>query len=306
MSFSLKKTASASSLCAVLLLAACTSQTESAGPSSSPTPSASSSAVTTPSATSSPTASASLLPSEAAPTPTEEASSQAAEPSASPQPTVIEEAPVLVAAGTSCGLSNTGRTSLVVAEGSVSCAEVQQVFADFNIKFNDSTNTINISGYQCNSYSPESTQATGRTVTCVNSTNRLEAMTNYPLGGSPISASDSRFTKINEYGTEIYYFQANGIYCEIGYDRMFGCHRESVINKIFDAETIHWGDGSQLLVSSVPEYGRITEENRAFPTLPAGSTITTDRFACTNDGTYLKCTNGVKIFAANSTEFSEL
>lgn len=302
MSFSLKKAASASSLCAVLLLAACSSQTESAGPTSSPTASPSSSSAT---------ASPSPLPSETSAAPSAEpssaeASSQPAEPSASPQPTVLEEAPVLVAAGTSCGLSNTGRTSLVVAEGSVSCAEVQQVFADFNAQFTGSTQEVNINGYLCHSYSTSETQLMGRTVTCKGQGNRLEAMTNYPLGGSPISASDSRFTKINEYGTEIYYFQANGIYCEIGYDRMFGCHRESVINKIFDAETIHWGDGSQLLVSSVPEYGRITEENRAFPTLPAGSTITTDRFACTNDGTYLKCTNGVKIFAANSTEFSEL
>lgn len=293
MSFSLKKTASASSLCAVLLLAACTSQTESAGPSSSLMPSASSSAVTTPSATSSPTASASLLPSEAAPTPPEEASSQAAEPSASPQPTVLEEAPVLVAAGTSCGLSNTGRTSLVVAEGSVSCAEVQQVFADFNAQFTGSTQEVNINGYLCHSYSTSETQLMGRTVTCKGQGKRLEAMTDYHVGGIPIDDFQPYILR-SLTGHFALTAQAHGVSCSFGEGNHFACNGPQSIT--FDK------NGALQVAEKYPSTGQGSQ----VADLPVGYSINTEAGSCLNDGAYLVCSNGVASFKMNSSEFIQL
>lgn len=299
MSFSLKKTASASSLCAVLLLAACTSQTESAGPSSSPTPSASSSAVTTPSATSSPAASASLLPSEAAPTPTEEASSQAAEPSASPQPTVIEEAPVLVAAGTSCGLSNTGRTSLVVAEGSVSCAEVQQVFADFNAQFTGSSQQVDINGYLCRSYSTLESQFMGRTVTCKGKGNRLEAMTDYHVGGVPVDDAVPYMLR-SLTGHFALTAQAHGVSCSFGEGNHFFC-----VGPQAGAGTLQTATFNQngALTLGITKDSRPSTE---VADLPVGYSINTEVGSCLNDGSYLVCSNGVASFKMNSSEFIEL
>lgn len=300
MSFSLKKAASASSLCAVLLLAACTSQAESAGPSSSPTPSASSSAVTTPSATSSPTASASLLPSEAAPTPTEEASSQAAEPSASPQPTVLEEAPVLVAAGTSCGLSNTGRTSLVVAEGSVSCAEVQQVFADFNAQFTGSSQQVDINSYLCRSYSTLESQFMGRTVTCKGQGKRLEAMTDYHVGGIPIDDALPHMS-VSLTGHFALIAQAHGVSCNFGEGQGVLCVGPQAGANTFQTITFAQDGSLSLDVSKqhLPSHDNITN-------LPVGYSINTQVGSCLNDGSYLVCSNGVASFKMNSSEFIEL
>ncbi len=289
MSFSLKKAASASSLCAVLLLAACSSQTESAGPTSSPTASPSSSSAT---------ASPSPLPSETSAAPSAEpssaeASSQPAEPSASPQPTVLEEAPVLVAAGTSCGLSNTGRTSLVVAEGSVSCAEVQQVFADFNAQFTGSTQEVNINGYLCHSYSTFETQLMGRTVTCKGQGNRLEAMTDYHVGGVPIDDFQP-YTLRSLTGHFALTAQAHGVSCSFGEGNHFACNGPQSIT--FDK------NGALQVAEKYPSTGQGSQ----VADLPVGYSINTEAGSCLNDGAYLVCSNGVASFKMNSSEFIEL
>lgn len=295
MSFSLKKAASASSLCVVLLLAACSSQTESAGPTSSPTASPSSSSAT---------ASPSPLPSETSAAPSAEpssaeASSQPAEPSASPQPTVLEEAPVLVAAGTSCGLSNTGRTSLVVAEGSVSCAEVQQVFADFNAQFTGSTQEVNINGYLCHSYSTFETQLMGRTVTCKGQGNRLEAMTDYHMGGVPIDDFQPYILR-SLTGHVALTAQAHGVSCSFGEGNHFFC-----VGPQAGAGTLQTATFNQngALTLGITKDSRPSTE---VADLPVGYSINTEVGSCLNDGSYLVCSNGVASFKMNSSEFIEL
>lgn len=296
MAFSLKKTASASSLCAVLLLAACTSQTESAGPTSSPTASPSSSSAT---------ASPSPLPSETSAAPSAEpssaeASSQPAEPSASPQPTVLEEAPVLVAAGTSCGLSNTGRTSLVVAEGSVSCAEVQQVFADFNAQFTGSSQQVDINGYLCRSYSTLESQFMGRTVTCKGQGKRLEAMTDYHVGGIPIDDALPHMS-VSLTGHFALIAQAHGVSCNFGEGQGVLCVGPQAGANTFQTITFAQDGSLSLDVSKqhLPSHDNITN-------LPVGYSINTQVGSCLNDGTYLVCSNGVSSFKMNSSEFIEL
>lgn len=296
MSFSLKKTASASSLCAVLLLAACTSQTESAGPTSSPTASPSSSSAT---------ASPSPLPSETSAAPSAEpssaeASSQPAEPSASPQPTVLEEAPVLVAAGTSCGLSNTGRTSLVVAEGSVSCAEVQQVFADFNAQFTGSSQQVDINGYLCRSYSTLESQFMGRTVTCKGKGNRLEAMTDYHVGGIPIDDALPHMS-VSLTGHFALIAQAHGVSCNFSEGNHILCVGPQAGANTFQTATFAQDGSLSLDVSKqhLPSHDNITN-------LPVGYSINTEVGSCLNDGSYLVCSNGVSSFKMNSSEFIEL
>lgn len=290
MSFSLKKVASASSLCAVLLLAACSNQTESAGPASSPTASPSSSSVT---------ASPSALPSETSAAPSAEPSSQPAEPSASPQPTVIEEAPVLVAAGTSCGLSNTGRTSLVVAEGSVSCAEVQQVFADFNAQFTGSSQQVDINGYLCRSYSTLESQFMGRTVTCKGQGNRLEAMTDYHVGGVPIDDFQPYILR-SLTGHFALTAQAHGVSCSFGEGNHFFCVGPQAGAGTLQTATF---DQNGALAVNVTKDSR---PSREVADLPVGYSINTEAGSCLNDGAYLVCSNGVASFKMNSSEFIQL
>lgn len=161
------------------------SQTATASASDSDSSPASSPAESLETASPSPSSLNSPTVTEATPLQTPQAPAQAPQSQQLPQPS---ETPVhainppgsTVGAGNSCGLSNTGRTTLVVAEGEVSCTEVQQTFTAFNAQFTGSTANITIGDYLCRAYSQSDTAINGRTVTCLGKGNRLEAMLQYP------------------------------------------------------------------------------------------------------------------------------
>ncbi|MBM7050805.1 hypothetical protein [Rothia sp. ZJ1223] len=229
-------------------------------------------------------------------------------PAESPSPTVVEQSPAetpvkavnppapSVTAGTSCGPSNTGRTTLVLAEGSAPCNEVQQTFADFNAQFQGGIAPVTIGDYTCRSYTPEDTKINGRTVSCTGKGNRLEAMTVYPLGGTPLAA-ESYYTSRGDV-----YFRAQGIGCHIG-DFGVDCERPNLDDPMKGVIQFfgHSKQGIPVIGSgggnpgSTPYYDGTT--------LSPGQSISAFGSACVVDPTYVTCTNGSQQLSANATEF---
>lgn len=300
MSTTLSKASAISAVCAVLLLSACGSQgnTEASTAEASPTVS---SAAASPVASSAPATSASPSAQETspAPSPTAEASSEQASPTPEqPTPEPTQAAEPLAQAGTNCGPSNTGRTTLVLAEGAASCAEVQQVFADFNAQFTGSTDPVNINGYTCNSYSEFATTFMGRTVTCEGKGNRLEAMTDYRLGGIPIG-DPLPYSLTSLTGHFSITAQAHGVSCSFGEGNHFICVTPSGGNTNL---TIRFDENGSIVQNTTKESTVVTDVEP----LPTGYSINTATASCLNDGTYLVCSNGTSTFRFNATEFTEL
>lgn len=254
---------------------------------------------------------ASAQPSPSSSSAASETSSPASTPSESPSPEPTQEptpeptsaettepaAPV-AAGGTNCGLSNTGGTTLVLAEGSASCDEVKQVFADFNAQFNNSTDTVNINGYQCHSYSPESTDQEGRTVSCTQGSTRLEAMTSYPLGGIPVAEGT---VHSDEKGV---YFKVGKLMCEV-HEAGPGCMRPSADGR--GGGVLEFiGFDRTTGAPGIEQSGGGVGPNPLYDgkQLPAGQVVTAYGSACKFDGTYLECQNpSGRGFKVNDTEF---
>ncbi|MDY6051193.1 MAG: hypothetical protein SPI83_02110 [Rothia sp. (in: high G+C Gram-positive bacteria)] len=307
MSFSLGRAASATSLCAVLLFSACGWQGNVAAPTAPPTnlsQAASSSASPSPSETSStpsalPTATPSTQAVESSPaTPPPLATTEQPAPSPTSAPTTIRVTAPAVVAGTDCGPSNTGRTTLVLAEGSASCAEVQETFADFNAQFAGSTEKVNINGYLCHSYMPLETRYMGRTVSCEGKGNRLEAMTDYRLGGIPI-ATPEPYMVTSLTGHFSIVAEAHGVSCSFGEGNHLACVRPSGGN----TNQVITLDAHGNLVQNVSKENTVS--NRVTD-LPVGYSINTEKASCLNDGTYLVCSSGAAAFKMNASEFIEL
>ena len=303
MSKSLRKALSASALCSLLLLTACGGRDVVAPPTAPVSPTGQASATSTPS----PVASASPSPEASSPTPTSspaaqettQAPSPTAETSseqAAPSPEVSPAEP-LAQAGTNCGPSNTGRTTLVLAEGAASCAEVQQVFADFNAQFTGSTDPVNINGYTCQSYSQFETRALGRTVSCEGQGNRLEAMTSYHVGGIPLNEIKP-YMMTSMTGHFAMIAKAHGVSCSFGEGNGFYCSRPTSGG----SEGFYWDENGNKVVENKTEPS--VESTSA--DLPVGYSMNAETGSCLNDGTYLVCSNGTTTFRFNATEFTEL
>lgn len=299
MSFSLSRAASATSLCAVLLFSACGGQGNVAAPTAAPS-TVSSSATSSPSPS---TSEASTTPSpapqvtETSEAPSPVATTEQPAPSPSAEPAVAEAEGPAVTAGTDCGPSNTGFTTLVLAEGSASCAEVQQVFADFNAQFTGSSEQVNVGGYLCRSYMPLETRFMGRTVSCEGNGNRLEAMTDYRLGGIPIG-DPKPYTQTSMTGHFSITAQAHGVSCSLGEGNHLACVKPS--------------GGNTNLVITLDQNGALVQDaskesvvNTDVAALPVGYSINTEKASCLNDGTYLVCSTGTASFKMNATEFIE-
>lgn len=276
------------------------------------TPSTATPATTTPAVT---TAAAETT--SAAPSPTVEPTSEAptVEPTTeapAPEPTTVAPttaapttaAPtqaVVVSGGTNCGPSTTGASTLVLAEGSASCAEVKSVFAEFNDNFGGSDAPVTIQGYICHSRNEDVKQREGRTVSCTKGNTRLEAMTHYPLGGIPVAEGNYLAQ-----GDGIY-FQSNGMGCGIyatGVDCQHGSKDPVKDGGTFkflgwDADSAPMSEGGGGNPGPNPYFEG--------PELPAGYAITAFGNTCMNDGTYLTCTNEAgKAFKANTEDFQVL
>lgn len=306
MSKSLRKALSASALCSLLLLTACGGRDVVAPPTAPVSPTGQASATSTPSpvasaspsseaASPSPASSPAAQETTQAPSPTAETSSE----QAAPSPEVTPAEP-LAQAGTNCGPSNTGRTTLVLAEGSASCAEVQQVFADFNAQFDPNNDNVNVTigNYVCNTYTLFGTQVEGRTVSCVGNGNRLEAMAHYTVGGIPVKSSMD-YTLHSLTGHFSIVASANGVSCGFGEGNILSCSRPAGSQ----TETYIFNSSSGQLDFKVDDR---RWEPPAVPQLGVGQSINTEAGSCLNDGTYLVCSNGTKTIKINGSEFIEL
>lgn len=300
MSFSLGRAASATSLCAVLLFSACGGQGNVAAPTAAPS-TVSSSATPSPSPSTSEASSTSspapqVTETSVAPTPV----ATTEQPSPSAEPTIAEAAGPAVTAGTDCGPSNTGRTTLVLAEGTASCAEVQQVFADYNAQFdpNNVDANVTIGNYVCNTYTVFGTQVEGRTVSCIGNGNRLEAMSHYLVGGVPVKSSMD-YAVHSLTGHFSISASANGVSCGFGEGNILSCTRPS--GSQTESYVFNTSNG-QL---DFQMYDR-SWEPPAVPQLGVGQSINTAAGSCLNDGSYLVCSNGTTTIKINGSELIEL
>lgn len=191
----------------------------------------------------------------------------------------------------------------MLAEGNAPCTEVQQVFADFNAQFQGGTNTVAIGDYQCHSYTVEDTELTGRTVSCTGKGNRLEAMTHYQLGGSPLPSS-AYYT----FKGDVYFMigsDNNKIGCYIG-DIGVDCMRGTAGDPMQGAFEF-FGHGKNG-VPVIQAGGGNPGPNPYYegPTLQPGQNISAFGSICKYDGNLMTCTNGSQTFVANDTEFKAL
>lgn len=220
-----------------------------------------------------------------------------------PQPTAPapqSAAPEGVAPGTSCGPSNTGASTLVVAENAagLNCDQVQSIFADFNAAFaNGGATHHQIQGFACHTRSPEAVKKEGRSVTCTQGGTRLEAMTVYPLGGIPVADQDTY--KATGEKLDTVWFATDFGFCTMTYlFRAIECSDvtspvrndlEPLPLRITDTRRMHFlPKGNELRPSGTPAY------------LPKGHVINLNFSACLNEGHQVTCDNGVFRFTVDS------
>ncbi len=219
-----------------------------------------------------------------------------------PEQTPAAEAQVAtagVAPGTSCGPSNTGRTTLVVAEtsGEISCEQVQSIFADFNTAFANGGAHHVIQGYSCTALTNPEIETSGRSVTCLQGGNRLEAMTVYPLGGIPVKHTGEYLVPDT---TGIAWFETDFGYCSMGnFNKNISCTRTKTTPRsnplVMDQSTpphYLFTGGSYPSQGSSPIY------------LPAGYTLTYSGMTCLNEGHQITCDNGSYRFSISPTSDS--
>lgn len=206
-----------------------------------------------------------------------------------PQPA----APEGVAPGTSCGPSNTGASTLVVAENAagLNCDQVQSIFADFNATFaNGGATHHQIQGFSCHTRSQEEIWSDSRSVTCAQGGTRLEAMTYYPLGGIPvqtpsaykISPKDVEFTT-DTVSCHIWSGTATHVSCDLNYQ---GQKSVAVFSDTYRSRT------DETYVQNAPSI--IPNQSNTSSTgggkyLGANETISEGSIACINHGQSVEC-----------------
>ena len=252
--------------------------------------------VVTPEATASATAEATQEATAAAPEPTVQAQA--------PQPA----APAGVAPGTSCGPSNTGASTLVVAENAanLNCEQVQSVFADFNATFTSGdTSNYQIQGFTCHTRSPEDVSEEGRSVTCTQGGTRLEAMTFYPLSGVPVE--DVSSYKSSKYPYPYHVFRTGFADCEMGGFEGYAISctgnssgqpvRVKVSQSGFIGQPVQTiGTYDEVLDSLPPSNGG--------KYLPAGEVFAAYEGACLNSGDSVTCSYKGRSFTLSPTGYT--
>ena len=238
---------------------------------------------------------------------TAEASSPAAEtssPSAAPTQTSEPEqapatasqvAPVGVAPGTSCGSSNTGASTLVVAENSanLNCDQVQSIFADFNATFTSGdTSNYQIQGFTCHTRSLADVEREGRSVTCTQGGTRLEAMTVYPLGGVPVQ-NQATFT-VQGSGNTMAWFATDFGYCSLSEadDQVVCARTGSNVRETPILMTASQAPHHMVTGGSYPNGDPIP--------LPQGQVLTHFGSSCLNEGHQIRCNNGTYSFTISA------
>ncbi|WP_237242568.1 hypothetical protein [Rothia nasimurium] len=206
-----------------------------------------------------------------------------------PQPA----APEGVAPGTSCGPSNTGASTLVVAENAanLNCDQVQSIFADFNTAFaNGGATHHQIQGFTCHTRSQEEVLSDSRSVTCTQGDTRLEAMTFYPLGGIPVqtpsafktSPKDVEFTT-DTASCHIWSGTATHVSCRLNYQGQKSVAGFSDTYRSRYDETY-----AQNAPSVIPEQSdTISRGTGKF--LGVNETISEGSIACINHGQSVEC-----------------
>lgn len=221
---------------------------------------------------------------------------QTSEPEQAPA-TAAQAAPVGVAPGTSCGSSNTGASTLVVAENAanLNCEQVQSIFADFNATFTSGdTSNYQIQGFTCHTRSPGDVEIEGRSVTCTQGGTRLEAMTQFGLGGVPVA--NPRVYVDGEYGLGAD-FSTSFADCSMGgVDAYgFGCtyypdgkNPVSAGISLVVLGNATPGPGARELTQRSPRPG--------FVQLPVGQSFYYKNIACINNGESVTCISGEQGF----------
>ncbi len=239
-----------------------------------------------------------VTPETSSPAPTEASSAEAPQDTATSAPATQTQAPQPaapegVAPGTSCGPSNTGRTTLVVAENAanLNCAQVQSIFADFNAAFaNGGATHHQIQGFACHTRSPGDVEIEGRSVTCTQGGTRLEAMTQFGLGGVPVA--NPRIYVDGEYGLGAD-FSTSFADCSMGgVDAYgFGCTYYPDGKNPVSA-----GIALQVLGNATPGPGTRELAQRSprpgFVQLPVGQSFYYKNIACINNGDSVTCVSG--------------
>ncbi len=200
-------------------------------------------------------------------------------------------APSGVAPGTSCGASNTGASTLVVAENAagLNCDQVQSIFADFNAAFaNGGATHHQIQGFACHTRGNSDIWREGRSVTCTNNGTRLEAMTVYNAGGVPV-VSNSVYTDPNGRPDTDIVFSTGFAHCRIwtgSSGTSTGCSTTAA-----DSVSIHFYDNPNPRhnFSGEPSVSHGQPSNSDAPMLPVGQSISISSSSCLNDGTFIIC-----------------
>ncbi len=200
-------------------------------------------------------------------------------------------APSGVAPGTSCGASNTGASTLVVAENAagLNCDQVQSIFADFNAAFaNGGATHHQIQGFACHTRGNSDIWREGRSVTCTNNGTRLEAMTVYNAGGVPV-VSNSVYTDPNGRPDTDIVFSTGFAHCRIwtgSSGTSTGCSTTAA-----DSVSIHFYDNPNPRhnFSGEPNVSHGQPSNSDAPMLPVGQSISISSSSCLNDGTFIIC-----------------
>lgn len=235
-----------------------------------------------------------------------------------PAPTVQSQTPdsagpapqsIGVAPGTSCGPSNTGASTLVVAENSsaLNCDQVQSIFAEFNATFTSGdTSNYQIQGFTCHTRSLADVEAEGRSVTCTQSGTRLEAMTYYPLGGVPVL--DTSAYKSNKHPYPYHEFRTNFADCEMGGFEGYAISCTGFSN----GKPVRISVGQSGLIGQEPlrTVGTYEQVLDSLPSshsgkyLPAGETLSAYKGACLNSGDSVTCTYKGRSFTFSSTGYT--
>lgn len=223
-----------------------------------------------------------------------------------PQPA----APEGVAPGTSCGPSNTGASTLVIAENAanLNCEQVQSIFADFNATFTSGdTSNYQIQGFTCHTRSPEDVSEEGRSVTCTQGGTRLEAMTVYPLGGIPVAHTSAY--KSDKERFVFYTFTTDFAECGIGGFEGYGIFCTGVSN----GQPVQISVGESFMSAMNPNSPTVDTSAQVLSQLPssysgkylpAGEVFTTNNGACLNAGDSLTCSYRGRSFTLSPTGYT--
>ncbi|WP_237242567.1 hypothetical protein [Rothia nasimurium] len=252
-----------------------------------------------------------VAPETSSPAPAEASSAEATQDTATataqtqaPQPA----APEGVAPGTSCGPSNTGASTLVVAENAanVNCDQVQSIFADFNTAFANGRATHHqIQGFACHTRSPEDVSEEGRSVTCTQGGTRLEAMTFYPLGGIPVE--DASSYKSSKYPYPYHIFRTGFADCEMGGFEGYAISCTGNSNGQPVQVTVSQSGFIGQPVQTIGSYDKVLDSlppSNGGKYLPAGEVFAAYEGACLNNGDSVTCTYKGRSFTLSPTGYT--